>query len=260
MIKLVDQHNHSNVSEDSQATMESMCRSAIEKKLDIISFTEHVDFNPADLGYLYFDKKRYSQEISQLKQKYSHKIQVMKGIEFDAPNLYPSEFEKVDSGDYDIVLGSVHMIDDKFVGDNSLLDRMPLADLFRKYYEQLLDLVRFGRFDVLAHFDFPKRYYLRNILSESLAEEILKTMIKNEIALEINTSPLRKGYHESSPGHEILAKYAAHGGERITIGSDAHIPEDICADFDYASNLVRSIKGLKSGYFENRRFKPYTCV
>jgi len=252
---LIDQHIHSNISEDCQATLDIMCQSAADKKIDIISFTEHVDFNPADLGYLYFNVKRYSDEINQARDKYSDKLTIMKGVEFDAPHLYPDEFNKINSGDYDIILGSVHMMDDKFIGESVLLERMSLDDLFRRYYEQLLDLVSFGGFDVVAHFDFPKRYYMKNILSENMAEAILKTMINKGIALEINTSPLRKGYHESSPGKDILEKYAALGGEMITIGSDAHTPEDIGTGFDYARNLIQSVKGLKTGYFEKRQFK-----
>jgi len=235
--------------------MDSMCLSAIEKKVDIISFTEHVDFNPADLGYQFFDEKRYSGEIDRMRITYSNRLSIMKGVEFDAPHLYPKEFKKITDGDYDIILGSVHMMDDKFVGESILLERMSLETLFKRYYEQLLDLVSFGGFDVVAHFDFPKRYYMKNILNETMTEEILKTMIDKGIALEINTSTLRKGYHESSPGRDILEKYAALGGEMITIGSDAHIPEDISAGFDYADNLIQSIKGLKPGYFKNREFK-----
>ncbi|MBI9099208.1 MAG: histidinol-phosphatase HisJ family protein [Spirochaetaceae bacterium] len=252
---LTDQHTHSNISEDSQATLDSMCRSAIDKGIDIISFTEHVDFNPRDPGYHFFNEQKYSNEIIKMRQKYSDRIQIMKGVEFDAPNLYSREFKQINSGDYDIILGSVHMIDNKFVGDSSLLEKMTLEELFKRYYEQLLDLVRFGGFDVVAHFDFPKRYYMKNILSERIAEEILNTMIEKGIALEINTSPLRRGYHESSPGKDILGKYATLGGTMITIGSDAHIPENIGADFDYAFKLIQSINDLTLGYFKKRVFK-----
>ena len=255
MDKLIDLHNHSNNSEDSRATLNEMCLGAIDKNIDIIAFTEHIDNNPSDTGYKFFNEKKYSLEIKKIQKRYSESLQILKGAEFDAPHLYTEEFEIITNGDYDVILGSVHLIGDKFIGDVSILERYSLEVLFQKYYEQLLALVQFGGFDVLAHFDFPKRYYKKSYGKENLINEILKTMIKQNIALEINTSPLRKGYHESSPGKEIVSKYASFGGQMVTIGSDAHTPEDIGADFDYVYNLIQSIGGLKTGYFEKREFK-----
>lgn len=255
MKKIFDMHNHSLFSEDCDAPMELMIQRAIETGLMGIAITEHVDFNPADLGFMYFNEKDYSNEMKTIKEKYSDKIQIFKGAEFDAPHLYPEEFNRINSGDYDVILGAVHMIDDKFVGDKSLLENMSLNELFKKYYEQLLKLVQFGGFDVVAHFDFPKRYYQTSISHESLIDDILRTMVEQNLTLEINTSPLRKAYHESSPDYNIISKYASFGGKRITIGSDAHFPGDIGADFDYAFKLIQSIDGLIPGYFEKRKFK-----
>jgi len=247
-------HTHSSYSEDSETPLEQMIQRAEELGIEGIAITEHVDFNPADRGYLFFEEDSYSKELEGLRRIHSRGIQILKGVEFDAPHLYREQFHHISKGDYDVILGSVHMIDDKFVGDNSLLERMSLDDLFNKYYKQLLDLVRFGGFDVLAHFDFPKRYYRQNILSETMAEKILRTMIEGDIALEINTSPLRKGYRESSPGQDIVQKYADLGGRKITIGSDAHIPEDIVKDFDFVFRMLSAIPSLRAGYYRKRNF------
>jgi histidinol phosphatase-like PHP family hydrolase len=51
MNKLIDLHTHTDNSEDSLASMESMCLEAINKNISIISFTDHIDYNPADTGY-----------------------------------------------------------------------------------------------------------------------------------------------------------------------------------------------------------------
>ena len=255
MEKYSDLHNHSNFSEDSTASMEDMCLSAIDKNISIIAFTEHADMNPADSGYLFFDEKRYSIEIKKLQKQYSGKLKILKGVEFGEPHLFPAAFKEIKKCDYDIILGSIHMIDDLFVGDNKILKKYTLKKLFRKYYELMLEMVDFGGFDVLAHFDFPKRYYHMSHSDDDLIDEILRTIIKKKIALEINTSPLRKGLGECSPDFEILAKYSSLGGKMITIGSDAHRPEDIGADFIYAHRLIQSVGGLKTGYFEKREFR-----
>jgi len=41
-----DIHIHSNHSCDAKSTIDEMCQAAINKQLDIICFTEHVDLNP----------------------------------------------------------------------------------------------------------------------------------------------------------------------------------------------------------------------
>ena len=63
-------------------------------------------------------------------------------------------------------------------------------------------------------------------------------MINNNICLEINTSSLRKGLTESMPGKEILSIYKSRGGKYVTVGSDAHKPEDLAADHLYAKKLI----------------------
>jgi histidinol-phosphatase (PHP family) len=249
-----DMHNHSDNSEDSHASLDSMCDSAIKKGINIMAFTEHVDFNSFDSGYHFFDESRYSLDIIEARKHYSENLTILKGIEFGEIHLYQNEFKTSLSRDYDVILGSVHMIDDLFVGDERILSRYTIDQLFKKYYKIMLDMVQCGGFDVLAHFDFPKRYYHKNPTCRNLTDEILKTMIQKDITLEINTSPLRKGYHETSPGNLILSRYAMLGGVKVTIGTDAHAPEEVGKNLDLAINLINSQNGLRKGYFQNREF------
>ncbi len=56
-----------------------------------------------------------------------------------------------------------------------------------------------------------------------------------------------------TPNVEILKWYVALGGDRVTLGSDAHKPEDIGADLDVALDAARAA-GLKYiTQFEQRR-------
>ena len=47
-----------------------------------------------------------------------------------------------------------------------------------------------------------------------------------------------------TPNVEILKWYVELGGERVTLGSDAHKPEDIGADLEVALDAARAA-GLK---------------
>ena len=53
-------------------------------------------------------------------------------------------------------------------------------------------------------------------------DPILRYLIDNGKALEVNTAGLKKGLPWPNPHMEILKRYRALGGELITIGSDAH--------------------------------------
>ena len=69
------------------------------------------------------------------------------------------------------------------------------------------------------------------------------------------TSPYRKGFAETAPGIDILQKYVKAGGEKITIGSDAHQSGEIGADFGYALQLLENLP-VTIGLFIRRQFVP----
>jgi histidinol-phosphatase (PHP family) len=58
------------------------------------------------------------------------------------------------------------------------------------------------------------------------------------------------------PDLDILHIYARQGGQKITLGSDAHAPEDIGAGFEYALSLVEQFPQFQLGYVEQRHFVP----
>ncbi|MBB6482507.1 histidinol-phosphatase HisJ family protein [Spirochaeta isovalerica] len=249
-----DMHSHSIHSEDAESSLESMCLSAIEKSLSGIAFTEHVDFNPADKGYDYFRKDDYQKAIDSTRLKYKGKLSILKGMEFSEPHLYPGQFSHLAEGDWDVIIGSIHMMGDHFVGDSIIKTSDDLKDLYSRYFNMVLEMTRWGGFDILGHMDFPKRYFGKEAYPYDLIDLILAELVRNQIALEINTSPLRKGLGECSPDSEILRRYALAGGTMVTLGSDAHIPEDVAADFDKACSICLAIDGLRIGHFEKRRF------
>ncbi len=256
MIPLItDLHAHSLHSVDSSESLANMCRAAIDKGIKIIAFTEHVDMNPNDEGYLFFDYDKFSRSIDEVRDTFDHEITILKGIEFGEPHLYPKVFETLLQKDFDIVIGAVHWIDEVFVGDESMLKKYSLSELFNRYYNDVLEMVRFGGFDVLAHFDFPKRYFKIAKNNCHQVDEILQLIKEADIALEINSSPIRRGFEESAPDREILERYLNTGGTRITIGSDAHRAEDIGADFGYVENLLREVGVNRIGIFNDRSYE-----
>ncbi|MCI8308130.1 MAG: hypothetical protein HFH14_08800 [Lachnospiraceae bacterium] len=104
----------------------------------------------------------------------------------------------------------------------------------------------------MGHIDFPKRYYGEIYYTESIMNEIFRNLVEKDSVIEINTSSLRKGHEQTMPGKELLEIYKANGGKYVTIGSDAHVVEDIGADYAIAKSLVEEI-GLKEVIYRQRK-------
>jgi len=68
------------------------------------------------------------------------------------------------------------------------------------------------------------------------------------MCVEINTAGLRKPCHEVYPSEKLIT-ICFDNGLPITLGSDAHTPQEVGADFDKAAALLRKI-----GYVEIVRF------
>ena len=98
-------------------------------------------------------------------------------------------------------------------------------------------------FDVASHIDIIKKYAKRpndkrkyNDLID-LTIELLKI---NEQVIELNTAGARKPVKEFYPEDAILKK-AFKNGIEITLGSDAHHPNEVGHKFDEAIKKLKMI-------------------
>jgi histidinol-phosphatase (PHP family) len=73
-----------------------------------------------------------------------------------------------------------------------------------------------------------------------ITEEIFKLLIHKGKGIEINTSGLRYSLDSTSPPLEFIQRFKDLGGEIITIGSDAHAPEQIGLGLDIALEMAKS--------------------
>jgi len=78
-MRFVDYHVHSNHSCDGKSSIPEMCQKAVELGIEEIGFSEHVDFEPKDWGYGFFDYERYSSEIEAAQESFNNKIVIRKG-------------------------------------------------------------------------------------------------------------------------------------------------------------------------------------
>jgi histidinol-phosphatase (PHP family) len=245
----IDMHVHTEFSCDSKAKMEKYIEVAMQKNVDGICFTDHVDYNIEDFGFGFYNKYKYFEAINQYKT--NAKCMLLSGIEFSEPHLYKREFEELSQIPYDFIIGSIHWIGNLFPC-KEVRERYSAKEFYSMYWDEVLKTVEYGGFQCLGHIDFPKRYYGEIVYEESQMKKIFDTMLNNNIVLEVNTSSIRKGVLESMPGLELLQIYKECGGKYVTIGSDAHIEDDLAADFGQVEELIGQV-GLEKVYFKDKK-------
>jgi histidinol-phosphatase (PHP family) len=248
-----DYHLHSHHSTDSKASMEDMIQKGIALGLNTLCFTEHQDFNypkyadnPENAFLL--DTQAYASEFDSLQKKYSERINLRFGIEC---GMQPVCAEKnrslIRSGGYDFVLGSVHLCDGRDPYYPDFFKTREEAPFLRRYFEETLHNIEiFQDFDSLAHIDYMVRYctgmkqHYDFAEYEDILTAILEHLVHHDKALELNTGGLRKGMTETNPGIRVIKRFHELGGKIITVGSDAHKPEDLAASFSIAEEVLRT--------------------
>ena len=89
-----------------------------------------------------------------------------------------------------------------------------------------------------------------------IVEAILKMIIEDGKGIELNTSSFRYGMGERThASSEILTMYREMGGEIVTMGSDAHKPEDLADHFDRAREILTGHGFKYFATFEDRKIK-----
>lgn len=261
----VDYHCHTHFSQDSQAPMEVQCQAAIARGLQEIAFTEHEDYNPGDPTSFYFRPADYMQALARCREQFGDRLRIRAGIEISEPHRHADRATAVlRQHDWDFVLGSLHWVTPEV---NTVLPEFFTAwceggwrEAFRRYFTEMIALAEQGDFDVLAHIDYPARYGtaffgdaydIRDY--EPILREVLRALIRRGKGIEINTSPLRRGLPNPNPPAVVVRWFREMGGEVLTVGSDAHAPQDVGADIDRALAIAREAGFTHIAVFERRQ-------
>ncbi len=251
---LFDQHLHSRHSFDCKTEPRANVEAAIAKGLSGLTFTEHFDTHPDDWELCVFNDADYSATIVRLREEFGGAIFVGKGIEVCyQPGTMDYVLNFLDRHRFDLVILSVHYFGGVPVHQREHWEGVDAVEGTRRYLERVLEAVRFcerlhrqrGRvFDVLGHLDLAKRYTRRFLGSYDMSpfggliDEILSACLAADLTPEINTSSLRQGLDETMPNSEAAKRYAALGGNAMSLGSDAHRAEDVGAGFDRAVTML----------------------
>ncbi|WP_073269308.1 histidinol-phosphatase HisJ family protein [Alkalibacter saccharofermentans] len=224
---MLDYHMHTTHSWDGMSTMEEMCKSAINKGVSEICFTEHLSVREGDPCFGWLDMDAYGINIEKCRDHFQGSLTIKKGLEIGEPHLSMNKIEPYKTGqNIDFIIGSVHNLDEEDL--TVYMQGREQIESYTDYFNEVLLSVTEGDMDVIGHFDLLKRYAFdlngkyRHGDYEELISEILKKAISRNIGLEINTSGFRSSSLEIFPSQIILKMYMDLGGELLTVGSDSH--------------------------------------
>lgn len=247
-----DCHMHSEFSSDSPTPMEEMIRASIDRHLSGICFTEHLDpdfpTTPDGLDFS-LDIPAYRQKLEKLQEIYRDKISIRFGIELGLqPHLGEYFRSLISSNSFDFVIGSSHLIHGCDPYYPEYFQHCSEAEGYREYFSSILEnLSAFDGMDVYGHIDYIVRYGPNKNRDYSyekyqdILDEILLTLIRKHVGIEVNTGGLHYGLGEPNPCTDVIRRYRELGGEIITIGSDAHRPDRMAQGIADGMELLRSV-------------------
>ncbi|MGM9679939.1 MAG: histidinol-phosphatase HisJ family protein [Eubacteriales bacterium] len=265
-----DSHTHSLFSFDGDpaSAPDEMCRAALSKKFTHLAITDHFEANNDPEGLdMPYDAHAAYEAVAAAKEKFAGALVLSYGIEAGQIHQYPSFAERfLSSHPFETVIGSVHNLRGKpdfYFWDMKNMSEDEFFGYWTAYLREILELLSFGAIDILAHLTYPIRYLMkagRNYdlsKDQGLLEQILGRVLDLGILLEVNTSGYRQGMDSPLPDRRILSLYRQMGGNRISIGSDAHTPSDIGADSDRAEELLLSLGFDRVSFVQNKQISEH---
>lgn len=247
---LIDYHVHT-IFSDGTSDLINYIEEAKKKKVDEIGFSDHIHFKKESWSMRFADLPNYVNKITSLKE--SSQISVKTGLEVD---FVPSEIVRlmqvINEFNFDYLMGSVHHIGDWLIDTERQIEEWKgknVDQVCQQYYALVQDMAKTRLFDIVGHLDLVKKFGFKP--KQDLTDLLLETVgviSEKQMCVEVNTSGLRRPCREIYPSEKLLRMCFDHGVP-VTLGSDAHTPQDVAADFGKALNLLRKI-----GYSEILRF------
>jgi histidinol-phosphatase (PHP family) len=239
----VNYHIHNQYSSDGRGSTEEVCEKAVELGFEEICFTNHAEtLSPAGDDWildLVEARQRYEQlqhEIERLQPEYPE-LRILLGAEYEfRPEWVETLDALTDSVDFDLIIGSVHVVDGQQISGgavSSYFKTRDASEAYGRYFQTIDEMVEWGGFDVVAHLDMAKRFGVKYYGPfdakpfESQIRATLEKMVGKGLGLEVNTSGVVQAPAEPYPALDILKLAKGSHVATVTIGTDSHVPTSL---------------------------------
>lgn len=229
---------------DGRATMEEFVAQAVKMGFRSLGFSPHSPVpieSPCNMSFDCVDE--YLSQVKSLAEKYPA-VKLYAGMEIDylGPHWGPAS-EYFRNLPLDFRIGSVHFIPNQ---EGRLVDIDGRYERFKEkmstdfagdiryvvdtFFDQSVDMVEAGGFDIIGHFDKIKHnagLYHPGLEQEPWYAEHIDHLIdaieRSKVIVEINTKAWRE-HQQLFPSQKLWSRLLAHGVP-IIVNSDAHYPE-----------------------------------
>lgn len=247
---LVDLHSHTTFS-DGHSSHTEMYQAAQDKGIAIYGITDHLCFHD---NFWTTPKHRFPEMRDTFREMKLHAngTKLLFGMEVDYVLGCEQEVARLkQENQWDYIIGSVHYIGDWNIDSN--VDDWVGKDVnatYAQYYDLLEKMVESRLYDIVGHFDLPKKYGFHATEDFTPKVAAIGRKIKEaNMAYEINTAGRIKVCNELYPTPSIV-RLLFELGVDVTLGSDAHHRDNVGQFFDEALNLLHEVGYRRICYFE----------
>lgn len=236
---LTDMHTHSDFSFDAKAPLKEMLKAAYEKGLAFYGVSEHFNYDVTMVDEKRriswgIDEEAYFHTARHLQEDYEGCMNVLIGAEFGFSTdkaiqaAYRQTYEKYRP---DFVINSIHCLngEDYYEGKPYGVEKpRSKEEVYGEYLDNVFSSLHAEYpYDIVGHIGYPTRYAPYEDKEMSLSQfqdkidKIFLEIIRLDKILEVNSSN-KGGVSRFLPSDELIARYFALGGRKISYGSDTH--------------------------------------
>ena len=251
---LYDMHTHTDCSHDSTQPIDALCAAEIAAGITGVAVTDHSDGIYSHKNSDFDRLRRSAANCLAARRRWGGQLEILCGAEIGEELWSRENAATVRSlADWDVILASHHgrMEAEGFLSlgqqDYTVWPQQRLDAFLRGYLEDLALCADEMDYDILTHIDIPLRYICRRdgrsadlARCADVTDEILRTVIRRGKTLEVNTSGLANGWR-TMPDTDLVRRYYELGGRRISLGSDAHVSQNVAYGLHDTAALLQTI-------------------
>ena len=241
-------HTHSYHCNHARGTPEDYVRSAVERGMQILGFSDHVPYpfsNGHRSGFRMEPQEHrvYVREIQELQAKYQDRIQIYIGYEAE---YYPDEFAamitNINQYPWDYLVLGQHFTHNEYDGIYAGGKKAVEEEHLVQYVDQVIAGMETGYFSCVAHPDLI-RYRKDEHVYQREMRRLCGKAIQLQIPLELNFLGLSSGREYP---YEPFWAMAGEMGASVIFGCDAHTPEALNDEETYRkAQAIQQKYGLR---------------
>lgn len=250
----LDYHIHTPLCGHARGRPEEYLREAVRRGLSEIGFADHAPLPeearrhvrlsvPFETIAMPWERlASYVRIVERLRR--TSPIPVRLGLETDYVPYSRRFVTAVLEHPFDYLIGSVHFVDHWGFDQEEFLfeqERYGFGRLMRRYLELVTEMASTRLFDVAGHLDLPKKFGRKpDRRFDAAFRRALKAVKLAGMAVELNTSGWDRPAAEAYPS-EALLRLCHELDIPVTLGSDAHSPEEVGRHLDRGRRLLRKV-------------------